>query len=209
MNDETDREEVQPSPAAAAERPRGDGGIRTLLNLARGAKGAALLFFLLPWVTVSCGDRRLLEASGYGLATGNVRTLEEGAGGNQLRDAAEKASSLVSDPLVFEAANLILLALVVTFLHPRVRAAAIALAACVAAAALIAFDVLVNLERLIASQTGGSGSDGGPEGALLDQFMPRIAVAPEYGFWLTLVSLAAAAALLAAVIARSRERSGS
>ena len=41
---------------------------------------------------------------------------------------------------------------------------------------------------------------------LLNQFMPEITVRAEYGFWLTLAAIAAAAILLAVVAARTRER---
>ena len=64
----------------------------SLLNLARAMKVAALLFFLLPWATVSCASGRLAETvefemsgaprdaiakpSGLALATGTVRMLQ-------------------------------------------------------------------------------------------------------------------------------------
>ena len=34
-------------------------------NLARIAKVLALLFFLLPWVTISCAEQTLVTMSGY------------------------------------------------------------------------------------------------------------------------------------------------
>ena len=40
----------------------------------RGSKLLALLFFLLPWVTVSCADQTLVSMSGLDLATGSVTT---------------------------------------------------------------------------------------------------------------------------------------
>jgi len=38
-------------------------------------KGIALLAFLLPWMTVSCSDQKLVEASGFGLAFGRVTAM--------------------------------------------------------------------------------------------------------------------------------------
>lgn len=40
-------------------------------------KGIALAAFFLPWVTVSCSERKLISASGWQLATGRVSFLDE------------------------------------------------------------------------------------------------------------------------------------
>jgi hypothetical protein len=39
-------------------------------------KGIALVAFFLPWVTVSCSNRKVMEASGWQLASGNVSLFE-------------------------------------------------------------------------------------------------------------------------------------
>jgi hypothetical protein len=49
-------------------------------------KGMALLAFFLPWVTVSCSSQKIAEASGFGLATGNVPAI------NQIVGAASQNS---------------------------------------------------------------------------------------------------------------------
>lgn len=179
----------------------------TLLNLARGAKGIALLCFLLPWVTISCGDNRLIRASGADLATGNVRPEEGAEGVARLGKAADTARSVFVDPFALEAATLLGFALVLTFMLPRFRAALAALVATALAGALVAWDGLVQLPRMVAKAAGGDGTaDRDPAAQLLNQFMPQITVRAEYGFWLTLAAIAAAAILLAIVAARTRER---
>jgi hypothetical protein len=40
-------------------------------------KGIALAAFFLPWVTVSCSQRKLISASGWQLASGRVSFLDE------------------------------------------------------------------------------------------------------------------------------------
>ncbi|MDP8995215.1 MAG: zinc ribbon domain-containing protein, partial [Pseudomonadota bacterium] len=60
-----------PAPAAAAA-DASAGPLSNILTLARGAKGLALLCFVLPWMTVSCAGQKLVSMSGFNLATGNV-----------------------------------------------------------------------------------------------------------------------------------------
>lgn len=40
-------------------------------------KGIALAAFFLPWVTVSCSERKMVSASGFQLVTGRVSFLDE------------------------------------------------------------------------------------------------------------------------------------
>lgn len=40
-------------------------------------KGIALAAFFVPWVTVSCSERKMISASGFQLATGRVSFLDE------------------------------------------------------------------------------------------------------------------------------------
>jgi hypothetical protein len=45
-------------------------------------KGIALAAFFLPWVTVSCSERKLISASGWQLATGRVSFFGDAAQAN-------------------------------------------------------------------------------------------------------------------------------
>ncbi len=42
-------------------------------------KGIALVAFFLPWLTVSCSDRKLMSASGWQLATGRISFFGDAA----------------------------------------------------------------------------------------------------------------------------------
>src|SRR5436190_2048677 len=79
-------------------------------NLARIAKVLALLFFFLPWVTISCADQTLVSMTGEDLATGHV-TLH-----NPMTNQMESPPGAQSgDLLVVLGAVLILAALAATF----------------------------------------------------------------------------------------------
>jgi hypothetical protein len=85
-----------------------------LFNLARGAKAIALLLFLVPWVTVSCGGTEV-SMTGYELATG---TTGGSSGGGAATPGTRDA-----DFWVIAAAALILAGLALTFVLPRARPA--------------------------------------------------------------------------------------
>ena len=191
---------------------------RNLLNFARGAKGIALLCFLLPWVTVSCAGQPLVRMTGVGLATGDVdlvagRGLFPGAGAEN--PAAGFAQSAQPDPLVIVAAVLIVAGLALTFLKPLRTGVLAAMAAAVAAAVLIAFDVLVRIKggaeaRLAEGMNkqgpaapGGTGFESEMQ-RNMERIAEAITVDPQAGFWLTLLALVAAAVLLKVVHGRRR-----
>ncbi|HEX8192409.1 MAG TPA: hypothetical protein VF552_05865 [Allosphingosinicella sp.] len=193
-----------------------EGSTRNLLNFARGAKGIALLCFLLPWVTVSCAGQPLVRMTGLGLATGDVdlvagRGLLGGAMGGGENPAASFARSTQPDILVIVAAVLIVAGLALTFLKPLRTGVAAAMAAAVAAAVLIAFDVLVRIkggaEARLAEGMNKQGP-GAPQAGGFDKELSQIAEAitvdPQIGFWLTLAALVAAAVLLKVVHGRRR-----
>ena len=73
--------------------PAGPTGGLPLFNLARGAKGAALLLFLLPWVTVSCAGQDLVSMSGMDLATGTVTVRNPITGATEAPPAAGEAAT--------------------------------------------------------------------------------------------------------------------
>ncbi|HZF95956.1 MAG TPA: hypothetical protein VEZ20_13925 [Allosphingosinicella sp.] len=199
--------------------PADEASTRNLLNFARGAKGVALLCFLLPWVTVSCAGQPLVRMTGVGLATGDVdlvagRGLFPGAGAEN--PAASFAQSAQPDPLVIVAAVLIVAGLALTFVKPLRTGILAAMAAAVAAAVLIAFDVLVRIKGGAEARLAEGMNKDGPAAApgaggferemqkSMEQIAEAITVDPQAGFWLTLLALIAAAVLLKVVHGRRR-----
>jgi len=178
----------------------------SLLNLARAMKVAALLCFLLPWATVSCSSGRLTEAAefeisgapsetialptGIGLATGSVRMLQEPPSAGEAPPANPFARP---DPFTIAGAVLILAAFALTFVR---RALLAALGAALLAGGALCYAILVRLPRTAHDYTAAmiSGDTRLEPGQLLQMLEVRI----EPGFWLTLLALAAAVALLIA-----------
>src|SRR4051812_21318952 len=92
----------------------GDGAIRSRDDVRWGCmmwgwvkipKGIALVAFLLPWVTVSCSERKLVSASGWQLATGRVSFFGDAA----------QAHSSHPDPYIALALVTVVVGLVVSF----------------------------------------------------------------------------------------------
>lgn len=196
-------------------REAGAASVSTLLNLARGAKGIALLCFLLPWVTVSCAGRELQSVSGLQLATGKAPPIAAdgipGAGPPAGADTA--AQSFSPEIAVVAAALLIVAGLAATFLLPRRRAAVAGMVAAAIAAALIVFEVFFRVmaaaEAEIRARTAGPTTGGGLGDEFSREFRRQmepltnaISVDPALGFWLTLIALVAAFVLLGLVLNR-------
>jgi hypothetical protein len=185
-----------------------------LLNYARAAKAAALLCFLLPWVTVSCSGRPVLSVSGADLARGHVGEIENvplpAFMGDPLETIRRHAEP---DWLLVVAAILIVAGLAATFLLPRARAALVGAGTSAAAAVLIAYDVLVRLPALAAAvrervraETSGGGLGGDLERFLLKELssMADVSGRPGIGLFLTLGALVAAAVLFRIMHGRRR-----
>jgi hypothetical protein len=130
-----------------------------LLNYARAAKAAALLCFLLPWVTVSCSGRPVLSVSGADLARGHVGEIENvplpAFMGDPLETIRRHAEP---DWLLVVAAILIVAGLAATFLLPRARAALVGAGTSAAAA------VLIGLRRPRPAPCPGGGGPGAGQG---------------------------------------------
>lgn len=173
----------------------------TLFNIARGAKGIALLCFLLPFVTVSCAGQPLARITGMQLATGSIQPIgQNGMPGAPTGGAATTSQHYGLDIFALAAALLIVLALVLTFVLARRRAALIAMALSAVAAVLLVFDVFVRIKGAATAQIReGMGSGGAaPSGAGADferqmqQMVNSISVDPALGFWLCILALVAA-----------------
>src|SRR5687768_2057441 len=92
----------------------------SLANLAHGLKLAALLLFILPWVTVSCAEHNLVSLSGVDLATGSVTVTNPLTG-----EQATPSGSGKADLPVLIAALLIVATLAAGFLLRRSLAATV------------------------------------------------------------------------------------
>jgi len=158
----------------------------SLVNAARGLKLLALLFFLLPWVTVSCADQTLISMTGLDLATGSVTAHNPLTG--ETRTPPDGAKP---DLPVLTAALLIVAALVTGFVLSRSQAALVSITAPAAAAALIAYTVLVRIPARAHAGAAAEASLGVDRMQISD--IIRVETAP--GFWLTLAALIAAIAL--------------
>lgn len=191
----------------------------TLFNIARGAKGIALLCFLLPWVTVSCAGQPLARITGVQLATGSIQPIGQNSGmPGAPTGAATSGQGYSVDILALLAAVLIIASLVVTFMMARRRAALFAMIGSAIAAVLIVFDVFVRIkgaaEDQIRQGAGGTGAQQ-PSGAgaelerqmqqQMEQMAQQISVDPAIGFWLCLVALIAAIVLNNMVRSRRTE----
>jgi lysylphosphatidylglycerol synthetase-like protein (DUF2156 family) len=195
---------------------RGGSDTGTLYNIARGAKAAALLFFVLPFVTVSCAGTTIGQITGMQLATGTVGPIGQNMPGAPTGAAAQNSSV---DVFALAAALLILAGLAVTFVLARRRASMVAMIFAGLAAVLIAFDVLVRIKSAIGDRlrdSAGAGGGAAPttdaQGQMQQQFqqqadqvLQQISVNPAIGFWLCMIALIAAIVLFNIVRNRSAD----
>lgn len=186
-----------PAPAAApAANPAST--LATPANGSRLLMLLALLFFVLPWVTVSCADQTLMSMSGLDLATGSVTMHNPMTG-----EAAQPPSGGEADLPVMIGGILIALALVLSFVMKGRMGTLASMAALVVAAASISYTVLLRIPqraREDAVQQGGQAGQGAP-GIDQAQIAEMVRVQTEIGFWLTLAAIVGAI-VLAWMVAR-------
>jgi hypothetical protein len=186
--------------------------LKSLETFARAAKVAALLFFLLPWVAVSCssvpGDNAASQvvtvsdsdgsgtATGFGLATGTAKIT--------VRSATKALPSPPGPrPAVLAAILLILLSLAATFAR-RGRIAAVAGSA--AAVGLLGYTIFFEIRWLTRDWLlAWAGSEFPAQPWLRDprEMMEAIQVRPQIGFWLTIAALLVAIVLDALALKRA------
>jgi hypothetical protein len=142
-------------------------------------KGIALAAFLLPWMTVSCSNQKVAEASGFGLAFGRISAMGQAS---QAGGGAAMNFWLILSLLVI-AGGLFLL-----FTRGR-EAAKLVLGTSAAAFVLILIGTWRYSKDAILAEAAKSG--GGNSG--LDQAaLSLIQVNWHFGYWLTLLALIAA-----------------
>ncbi len=143
-------------------------------------KGLALLAFLLPWMTVSCSEQKIAEASGFGLAFGRISAIGQAA---QTGDGAAMNFWLIL-ALIAIGGGLYLL-----FTKGR-EAAKLVLGTSVAALALILFGTWRYSKDAILAEAARNGGGDMDRAALA-----MIEVDWHFGYWLALLSLIAAAVM--------------
>jgi hypothetical protein len=143
-------------------------------------KGIALLAFLLPWMTVSCSDQKLVEASGFGLAFGRVTAMGQAS---QASDGASMNIWLILALLAI-AGGLFLL-----FTKGR-EAAKPVLGTSVAALLLIIVGTWRYSKDTILAEAAKN------DGGAIDQAaLAMIQVNWHFGYWLALLALIVGAAM--------------
>lgn len=143
-------------------------------------KGIALVAFLLPWMTISCSEQKIAEATGFGLAFGNVTTMGRAASAG---DGAAMNLWLILALLAI-AGGLFLL-----FTRGR-EAAKLVLGTSVAALVLIFLGTWRYSKDAIMAEAAKNGG-----GDMDRAAMAMIQVNWEIGYWLALFALIAAAAM--------------
>ena len=174
-----------------------------LMNFARGAKLAALLFFFLPWTTVSCAGQKLVSVSGYNMATGIVSLSNPMTGAATTQHGSPQWGITV-------AAALIILGLIGTFLLARRVGALAAIATSAIAAAAMCYTVFLSLPgelKKSLKEAGATKDLGAPSADLSGPFQQSmenmIRFNTEVGFWLSLAALLAVIVLCFLVVQRT------
>jgi len=174
---------------------RGTGEAKSLATPANGSRALmllALLFFLLPWVTVSCADQTLVSMSGLDLARGSVTMHNPMTG-----QTAQPPSGGEADMPVLAGGVLVALALVLSFVMKGRSGTLASMASLAAAAAAISYTVLMRIPAQAREDAAGQEvpppTSGMPN---IDQaqLAEMIQVRTEIGFWLTLAAIVGAIA---------------
>jgi hypothetical protein len=169
------------------------------LLLGRVAKIAALLGFLLPWVTVSCSGNEILTATGLQLMTGDPQPAGalEGMGGDDPAKDAEPAITVIV------ACAVLAIGLAVSFLT-KARVAAAALLVGGLGGAGVSYYAMQNMRTEMAREIGEAQNETPDTGGFLSERDTRqmtsavanaIRVEEEEGYWLTI-----GASLIAALL---------
>jgi len=121
-------------------------------TLVRSVLAGALVLFFLPFLTLSCGQAKLVTLSGVQLATGSSLKVPDRASGG------EKVQEIKAQPLASAAAVLAVLGLVLAFLpgvagkFGPVVTSALVMAACLALKGKVEADLVRENGRMITAQ---------------------------------------------------------
>ena len=156
-------------------------------------KGIALVAFLLPWMTVSCSNQKVAEASGFGLAFGRISAMGQAA---QASDGAAMNFWLILSLLAI-AGGLFLL-----FTRGR-EAAKLVLGTSAAAFVLILIGTWRYSKDAILAEAAKSG--GGSGGDLDRAALSLIQIDWHFGYWLALLALIASGVMAWLVMSGKEE----
>ena len=179
-----------------------DGGSSpaTPANGSRALMVLALLFFLLPWITVSCADQTLVSMSGLDLARGSVTMHNPMTG-----QTAQPPSGGEADIPVMAGGLLVAVALVLSFVMKGRTGTLASIASLAAAAAAISYTVMVRIPSQVREDAAHQEAPppGAPGMPSLDQaeLAEMVRVETQIGFWLTLAAIVGAI-VLAWMVAR-------
>ena len=183
--------------SATTSNPRDANLLATPANGSRALMLLALLFFLLPWVTVSCADQTLVSMSGLDLARGSVTMHNPMTG-----ETAQPPDGGEPDMPVLIGGILVGLALALSFAMKGRNGTLASMASLAAAAALISYTVLIRIPDRAREDAArqGRAAPGAPD---IDQaqIAEMVRVETQAGFWLTLAAIIGAIAL-AWIVAR-------
>jgi hypothetical protein len=191
---------------APATNPGGATSLATPANGSRALMVLALLFFLLPWVTVSCAEQTLVSMSGLDLARGSV-TMHNPMTGERAQPPGGEA-----DIPVMVGGLLIALALVLSYVMKGRKGTFASMASLAVAAALIIYTVLFRIPDQVREDAASQGAPttpgaSGTTGLDQAQIAEMIRVQTEIGFWLTLAAIIGAI-VLAWMVARREASTG-
>ena len=142
-------------------------------------KGIALLAFLLPWMTVSCSNQKIAEASGFGLAFGSIKTMGR---------ASSSGDGAAMNLWLILALLAIVGGLVLLFTRGR-ETAKLVLGTSAAALLLILIGTWRYSKDAIAAEAA---KNGGGNGGLDQAALSMIQIHWHFGYWLALLALIAA-----------------
>jgi hypothetical protein len=171
-----------PVATLAPETASSSSGTMSLTRFGQIAKTIALLAFLLPWVTISCGVQQIASVSGVRLATGVVSVR------NPMSGAIESHSGSANWAILL-AALAIAAALLVSFVRSGRAGALLGL--------VLSQQVMAGMRQQqgASGMANGTGSASDLGSSFTDSMAHMIRVDPAVGFWITLFALAAACVL--------------
>lgn len=144
-------------------------------------KAIALLAFLLPWMTVSCSNTKVAEASGWELVIGRIRPV--------IAAAADKPQAAHLNYYLAAAVALIVLGLILSLLRRR-------LAIAVVATSLGALALLwAGTSQYSSTRLAEAASKGGKDLNMDSVAASMIRVDWQIGYWIALIALGIAAIL--------------
>lgn len=161
----------------------------------KACKGAALIAFFLPWMTVSCSSTQLLHASGWDLAIGRPRLSPQ-----LIQMAGDQAGRSGAHASIWLLLALAAIVIGLAFAFGRTRKAATAVVATSISAVILTVIGTFRLgrEAFASAATHESSLDRAVAG--------QIHIDWQLGYWLCLAALLAAAALAGSSL---RRRGGS